>query len=67
VAGLLAGIAAALALTRLMASLLFGIGATDIVTYAGVAGLLAGAALLSCYVPARQALRVDVVAALRKE
>jgi putative ABC transport system permease protein len=67
VAGLLAGIAAALALTRLMASLLFGIGATDIITYAGVAGLLAGAALLSCYLPARQALRVDVVAALRKE
>jgi putative ABC transport system permease protein len=67
VAGLLAGVAAALGLTRLMASLLFGITATDLATYAGVASLLAGAALLSCYMPARQALRVDVVAALRKE
>lgn len=67
VLGLLVGIGSALALTRLMASLLFEITATDVATYAGVAGLLAGAALLSCYVPARQALRVDVVAALRKE
>jgi putative ABC transport system permease protein len=67
IAGLLAGILGALALTRLMASLLFGVTATDLATYAGVAGLLAGTALLSCYVPARQALRVDVVAALRKE
>jgi putative ABC transport system permease protein len=67
VLGLLVGIGSALALTRLMASLLFGITATDVATYAGVAGLLVGAALLSCYLPARQALRVDVVAALRKE
>jgi putative ABC transport system permease protein len=67
VLGLVVGIGSALALTRLMASLLFGITPTDVATYAGVAGLLVGAALLSCYVPARQALRVDVVAALRKE
>ena len=65
--GLLAGIGGALALSRLMTSLLFGITPTDAVTYAGVALLLGGAALLSCYLPARQALRVDVVAALRKE
>lgn len=65
--GLLVGIGAALALSRLMASLLFGITPTDATTYAGVAMLLGGAALLSCYLPARQALRVDVVAALRKE
>jgi len=65
--GLVVGIGASLALTRLMASLLFGISPTDLVTYSSVAALLSGAALLSCYVPARQALRVDVVAALRKE
>ncbi len=65
--GLVVGVGASLALTRLMASLLFGITATDLATYTSVAALLAGAALLSCYVPARQALRVDVVAALRKE
>lgn len=67
VIGLLAGIGAALALSRLMASLLFGITPIDTATYAGVAMLLGAAALLSCYLPARQALRVDVVAALRKE
>lgn len=67
VLGLVVGLGAAFALTRLMTSLLFGVTATDLTTYAGVAALLGGAALLSCYVPARQALRVDVVAALRKE
>ena len=65
--GVVAGVVAAAGLTRLMASLLFGVSATDVVTYAGVAGLLGAAALVSCYVPARQALKVDVVAALRKE
>jgi len=65
--GVVAGVAAAVGLTRLMASLLFGVSATDVATYVGVAALLAAAALLSCYVPARQALKVDVVAALRKE
>jgi putative ABC transport system permease protein len=65
--GVVAGIAAAAGLTRLMASLLFGISATDVATYAGVAVVLGAAALVSCYLPARQALKVDVVAALRKE
>jgi ABC-type antimicrobial peptide transport system permease subunit len=50
-----------------MTSLLFGISATDAVTYTAVAGILGLAGLASCYLPARQALRVDVVAALRKE
>jgi putative ABC transport system permease protein len=67
VIGLVVGVAAALALTRLMTGLLFGVSATDIPTYLAVATLLGGAALVSCYVPARQALGVDVVAALRKE
>jgi predicted permease len=67
VIGLAVGLAGALALTRLMTSLLYGVSATDLTTYVAVATLLGGAALVSCYLPARQALRVDVVAALRKE
>jgi putative ABC transport system permease protein len=66
-AGVAVGVIAAILLTRLMTTLLFGISATDVVTYAAVAGLLGLAGLMSCYVPARHALRVDVVAALRKE
>jgi len=65
--GVVAGVAAAAGLTRLMASLLFGVSATDVATYVGVAALLGAAALVSCYIPAREALKVDVVAALRKE
>jgi putative ABC transport system permease protein len=65
--GGVAGIAAAALLTRLMRTLLFGISATDVLTYAAVTGVLGAAALLSCYWPARQAIKVDVVAALRKE
>jgi putative ABC transport system permease protein len=67
VMGLGVGLAAALALTKLMTSLLFGIGATDVLTYVAVAALLGVAALVSCYLPARQALRVDAVAALKQE
>ncbi|HEV8357640.1 MAG TPA: ABC transporter permease [Gemmatimonadales bacterium] len=66
-AGVAVGVIAAILLTRLMTSLLFGISATDVPTYAAVAGILGLAGLASCYLPARQALRVDVVAALRKE
>ena len=66
-AGLLIGLGLAYALTRLMTNLLVGVSATDATTFAVVSLLLGGAALLSCYVPARQALGVDVVAALRKE
>jgi ABC-type antimicrobial peptide transport system permease subunit len=65
--GAAAGLAAAAGLTRLMASLLFGVAALDPVTYAGVAALLISAAALASYVPARRATRVDPVDALRAE
>ncbi len=61
------GVGAAMLLTRLMRSLLFGVSATDLVTYIGVSLVLGVAALVSCYWPARQAVKVDVVAALRQE
>ena len=65
--GLVIGTGLAFGLTRLMSSLLFGVGATDPVTFAGVAGLLVIAAVAACWLPAWQATRVDVVSALRKE
>jgi ABC-type antimicrobial peptide transport system permease subunit len=58
---------AAVFLTRVMTGLLYGVSATDVVTYAGVAGILGAAALVSCWFPARQATRMDVVASLRRE
>jgi putative ABC transport system permease protein len=67
VVGVVAGVIAAMMLTRLMTTLLYGISATDVATYAGVAGILGMAALVSCWLPARQAIRVDVVASLRRE
>lgn len=67
VIGLIVGIIGALALSRFMASLLFGMTPADWPTYVAVAALLAGAAVLACYVPARDALRVDVTATLRDE
>ncbi len=61
------GLAGAIALSRLMSSLLFGVTAGDVFTYIAVAILLTATALVSCYLPARRALHVDPVTALREE
>jgi len=66
-AGVAIGLAGALALTRWMSSLLFGVSAADPLTFAAVALILTGISLLACYIPARRASRLDPIAAVRDE
>jgi putative ABC transport system permease protein len=65
--GVVLGVGGALGLTRLMSSLLFGVEAADITTYVAVSVMMGVTALVSSYLPARRALRIDPVTALREE
>ena len=65
--GIALGVGASLALTRFVSSLLYGVDGTDPATFVAVVLLLAGVALAACYIPARRALRVDPLVALRHE
>jgi len=67
IAGAAVGLVAALIVSHLMTGLLYGVRPTDPLTFAGVALLLIGVALLACYIPARRAIRVDPLVALRHE
>jgi putative ABC transport system permease protein len=66
-AGMAAGLAAALMLSRFVASLLYGIEPRDVSTYAGASVLLIGTALVAAYLPGRRASRIDPIVALRVE
>ena len=66
-AGIVIGVTGALALTRLLSSMLYGIGTADPLTFLSVSSLLAAVALVACYVPARRAIRLNPLEALHCE
>jgi ABC-type antimicrobial peptide transport system permease subunit len=65
--GMVLGLAGAFALTRFMRALLFGVHASDPLTFSAIAATLTLVALAACYVPARQAARIDPIVSLRTE